>query len=649
MDAETVRANGMRATPSISVLLPILNGARHLGRVLAGLAAQRYAGGWDFLALDCGSIDGTLAIFHDWSKRFPVPFSVRGIHREEFNHGCTRNLLAALSSGELLVFITDDAIPIGTDWLERLASNFADERVAAAYCRNVTRPEADILVRLQNDADPAYGTSRSVAVLPAPEHYARLSLEQRRRLYNYCDSASAMRRDLWERHPYVRCTFGEDVMQARAFLEAGYRVVFDASAAVEHSHDFDATEQAQRARLDGEFQVEWLGIDPVPTEASARRMARRAVRADCRALWQAGYRGRRFLAKALEARALRRAFFLGLHRGSRSRRREPLTHLLPSRGLTIDLMLPARLDDRRKGAFMALVPLLEAHGHRLRPRATPNEGAGAPADLVHFVSPGPDALAWLSDRARSGQPCLVHLQDEHDLDVGEDVLQACRAAELTIAASVSVRARLIAEHGFERVHTAVLELGDSQSGAPRPDAWVAGELAFRYRALACRAGERPAAPLARIRGADCVSSRGDVRACLSGAMVLGPAPASVEYALPETNADLAAVELVLGSRGLHNGSACAGRIALDGRTCYRFGPLRFERDGELRSLRVPLRAGGVRRIEIENSARNGASGVLRVEELVLRPVQGRRRPRERALSLAATLAGGLGFPLAIDA
>ena len=45
---------------------------------------------------------------------------------------------------------------------------------------------------------------------------------------------------------------------ARAFLEAGFTVVYDDEATVEHSHDYDAEETEKRAAIDAAFNAEWL-------------------------------------------------------------------------------------------------------------------------------------------------------------------------------------------------------------------------------------------------------------------------------------------------------------------------------------------------------------------------------------------------------
>lgn len=201
------------------MLLPVYQGAQFLERVLGALAAQRTSASWDFLAVDCGSTDGTLEILERHARRFPVPLRVEALGRERFDHGDTRNLLAALSSGEILVYLSDDAIPAGPEWLETLLSNFTRPEVGAAYSRNVPRPDASPLARVACAADPNCAAERRVQRLPDRRTFLGLEPEELRALFAMNDTASAMRRELWERHPYPRNNAGEDVLQAKALIE----------------------------------------------------------------------------------------------------------------------------------------------------------------------------------------------------------------------------------------------------------------------------------------------------------------------------------------------------------------------------------------------------------------------------------------------
>ena len=58
------------------------------------------------------------------------------IHRilpEEFDHGGTRNLGAEMSDAEILVYMTQDAMPADQFLIERLLYGFSYENVAAVY------------------------------------------------------------------------------------------------------------------------------------------------------------------------------------------------------------------------------------------------------------------------------------------------------------------------------------------------------------------------------------------------------------------------------------------------------------------------------------------------------------------------------------
>src|SRR6185369_7022958 len=150
----------MRPIRSVSVLMPTWQGIEFLDRVLSALAQQRFDRTWDFLAIDSGSTDGTWELLGARAASFPVPLRRERIDKVEFDHGDTRNLLAARSSGDLLVFLTQDAIPTSADWLATLVANFEDERVGAAYCRNVPRPDCELLTRVFSANDPGYAGGR---------------------------------------------------------------------------------------------------------------------------------------------------------------------------------------------------------------------------------------------------------------------------------------------------------------------------------------------------------------------------------------------------------------------------------------------------------------------------------------------------------
>jgi len=201
--------------------MPTWPGIEFLARVLDALAAQRAEFPGDVHVIDSGSTDGTVALLEARRATFPVPFHVVRIPSVEFDHGDTRNQLAQRSAGDLLVYLTQDAIPSNDRWLALLAKNFDDPAVGAAYCRNVPREDAQFLTKVMSRNDPGYAVDRAEVRLPDTATLAAMDPDERRRLYNFNDVASAIRRELWELHPFPRTTMGEDVLIGRGILEAG--------------------------------------------------------------------------------------------------------------------------------------------------------------------------------------------------------------------------------------------------------------------------------------------------------------------------------------------------------------------------------------------------------------------------------------------
>ncbi len=312
---------------SVSVLMPTYQGMEFLPRVLDALAGQELDLPWDLRAIDSSSSDGTWEYLRERAQGFPVAHELERIEGVEFDHGDTRNLVAARSRGDLLVFLTQDAIPADSRWLAKLVANFKDPQVGGAYCRNLPRPDAELLTRVFSENDPGYIAGRRETRIEDRASYDALGPHERRLLYNFNDVASAVRRDLWERHPFPRTNFGEDILMARALLEAGFTVVYDDEATVEHSHDYGPEEMHARAEIDARFNAEWLDRICVGSRADAKTLVSRQLAADEVALRAEGVSGDSLDAELRRARALREAAFFGLFEGGRTSTRRGHTRM----------------------------------------------------------------------------------------------------------------------------------------------------------------------------------------------------------------------------------------------------------------------------------------------------------------------------------
>ena len=91
--------------------------------------------------VDSTSMDGTAELARSHSAR------VISVPRDQFDHGGTRDAALRQTTGEFVLFLTQDALPADERYIEHLLKPFADERVAAASGRQLPRPDARPYVR----------------------------------------------------------------------------------------------------------------------------------------------------------------------------------------------------------------------------------------------------------------------------------------------------------------------------------------------------------------------------------------------------------------------------------------------------------------------------------------------------------------------
>ncbi|MCA9002123.1 MAG: glycosyltransferase family 4 protein, partial [Planctomycetes bacterium] len=129
------------------------------------------------------------------------------------------------------------------------------------------------------------------------------------------------------RHPFPRTNFGEDVLMARALIEGGYSIVYDAEACVEHSHDYSAKEMYARGHIDGRFNAEWLDRVPIATQADVEFLLKRLASEDAQAVQALALDAAADQALKQELGELRRAVFEGLLEGGQTKKRQPRSFL----------------------------------------------------------------------------------------------------------------------------------------------------------------------------------------------------------------------------------------------------------------------------------------------------------------------------------
>jgi O-antigen biosynthesis protein len=216
---------------SVSVIVPVKNGARYLAELLDSVLVQACdVDALEMLVVDSGSTDGSVAIAVSRGVR------VLEIAPSAFGHGRTRNLGAASTIGEVICFLTQDATPV-PGWLRALLRGFAlAGDVGAVYGPHLPRPETSPMI------------ARELAAFFAAHEAAggRPSLQRQGDQLFLSNVNAAYRRDCWESLEFPDVPYCEDQAFARALLANGWAKAYVPEAGVLHAHDYPPVQFMRR-------------------------------------------------------------------------------------------------------------------------------------------------------------------------------------------------------------------------------------------------------------------------------------------------------------------------------------------------------------------------------------------------------------------
>ena len=164
---------------------------------------------------------------------------VEHIRPSEFDHGGTRRAMAESSDADLLLFMTQDAMPYDNACVEHLVEKFSLPHVKAAYARQLPRDDCRTLERFTRGFNyPEESDIKDAGDLP------KLGVKT-----FFCSNVCAMydRRTYEELGGFVESTlFNEDMIYAGHLVQAGYAIAYAADAKVVHSHNYSAIQQFHR-------------------------------------------------------------------------------------------------------------------------------------------------------------------------------------------------------------------------------------------------------------------------------------------------------------------------------------------------------------------------------------------------------------------
>lgn len=161
------------------------------------------------------------------------------IAQEQFDHGGTRRRGAEMSRADILIYMTQDAVPVNENLVLELMKAFENPRVGAAYARQLPDAGCHLAEQFTRRFNyPPEGRVKSEEDLP----------ELGIKTYFCSNVCAAYRKSVYESLGGFeqKIIFNEDMVMAGKIIQSGCRVAYVPEAQVIHSHNYTCIQQLKR-------------------------------------------------------------------------------------------------------------------------------------------------------------------------------------------------------------------------------------------------------------------------------------------------------------------------------------------------------------------------------------------------------------------
>ena len=206
-----------------------------------------------------------------WEKKFPK-VNVVHLKKADFDHGGTRCRGARLSDSDIMVFMTQDAVPADRNLIGNLIRPLQENsKVGAAYARQLAREDCAYLEKYTRRFN--YPETSSIKWEKDTGTYGI-------KTYFCSNVCAAYKKSIYEEiGGFVKkAIFNEDMIYAGTMAKRGYGIAYAADACVIHSHNYSCRQQFHRNFDLGVSQADHPEIfEGVPSEGEGLRLVKKSL------------------------------------------------------------------------------------------------------------------------------------------------------------------------------------------------------------------------------------------------------------------------------------------------------------------------------------------------------------------------------------
>ena len=215
----------------LSVIIPTYNAEQYLPKLLKSLKTQTVD--FELVIIDSSSTDNTVSIAREYTQNIIV------IPQNEFDHGGTRTKAAQIAKGEILLFLTQDALPYDAYTIDDIVKVFENEKIGAAYGRQLSYDDTNLFGKHLRQFN--YGEQSYIRSKKDIEKYGLKTVF-------LSDSFAAYRKSTLENIGWFKdgLILGEDTYAGAKMILADWSLAYVADAQVYHSHSYTVFEEFKR-------------------------------------------------------------------------------------------------------------------------------------------------------------------------------------------------------------------------------------------------------------------------------------------------------------------------------------------------------------------------------------------------------------------